>query len=524
MGTYFAEQYIKLKYTKESKEKAGLRNAQIGAIHAISSFFTIHKNKAAVVVMPTGSGKTAVLMMSPYVQESSKVLIVTPSIMVRGQIAEDFATLRTLIKATVFEENVAKPAIYELEHLYSCEIKQFIMDSDVVVATPQCALSLSENEDIRTHFDMILIDEAHHVPAKTWEQILVNMNSSKHVLFTATPFRLDRKEIKGEMIYTYPLSMAYSDGIFGEIEYLPIEKMDNKDCLIAKEAEKVFLKDRELGYEHYLMVRADSKIKAKELFDIYTSETLLKLKRIDSSMTNSSVKRCIDDLRNRKLDGIICVDMLGEGFDFPNLKIAAIHSPHKSLASTLQFIGRFARTNAENIGTAKFIAMNDEELIIENKALYTNDAIWQDIIIDLSEGKAKEEAETKEYFREFRKNKGTAVDSDEEFSLHAIRPNCHAKIYSAEEFDIIGTFPEVCKVSDSTYINTNDSTIVGIGKEFIPPRWVNGDKITDTINNLYIVHYQESCKLLFIYSQIKSEAMYELIAEAFCKKYRKIPQ
>ena len=49
--------------------------------------------------------------------------------------------------------------------------------------------------------------------------------------------------------------------------------------------------------------------------------------------------------------------MLGEGFDFPNLKIAAIHSPHKSLVSTLQFIGRFARTNAENIGTAKFIAM-----------------------------------------------------------------------------------------------------------------------------------------------------------------------
>lgn len=44
---------------------------------------------------------------------------------------------------------------------------------------------------------------------------------------------------------------------------------------------------------------------------------------------------------------MICVDMLGEGFDFPNLKIAAIHEPHKSLASTLQFIGRFARTNAE---------------------------------------------------------------------------------------------------------------------------------------------------------------------------------
>lgn len=35
---------------------------------------------------------------------------------------------------------------------------------------------------------------------------------------------------------------------------------------------------------------------------------------------------------------------MGEGFDFPFLKIAAIHAPHQSLAVTLQFIGRFART------------------------------------------------------------------------------------------------------------------------------------------------------------------------------------
>jgi len=75
----------------------------------------------------------------------------------------------------------------------------------------------------------------------------------------------------------------------------------------------------------------------------------------------------------------------GKGFDFPNLKIAAIHAPHKSLASTFQFIGRFARTNAKDIGTAKFIALNDEELEIENNRLYVSDAIWQDMIINMSE-------------------------------------------------------------------------------------------------------------------------------------------
>ena len=160
-------------------------------------------------------------------------------------------------------------------------------------------------------------------------------------------------------------------------------------------------------------------------------------------MSNRSITKCIDELRNKSLDGVICVDMLGEGFDFPNLKIAAIHSPHKSLATTLQFIGRFARTNGDNIGTAKFIAMNDDELLIENEALYTNDAIWQEIIIDLSENRTREEEQTKEYFKTFRKTEKMSSDGSTDISLHSVRPNCHAKILKVAEFDINASFPEM---------------------------------------------------------------------------------
>jgi superfamily II DNA or RNA helicase len=71
--------------------------------------------------------------------------------------------------------------------------------------------------------------------------------------------------------------------------------------------------------------------------------------------------------------------MLGEGFDFPNLKIAALHAPHRSLAVTLQFIGRFARTNAERIGAAKFVAVRSDRIEIEAKKLYKAGAVWQDL-------------------------------------------------------------------------------------------------------------------------------------------------
>ena len=315
--------------------------------------------------MPTGAGKTAVLMMTPYLLGKNKVLVVTPSVMVRSQITEDFQELSTLCNANVFKPSMKKPIVYEMFHKFSEEMLPDLENTDVIIATPQCALSLSETEWAKKKITLVEVDEAHHTPAKTWQQILINIDKAAHVLFTATPFRLDRKEIKGEIVYDYPLSLAYKDGIFGEIQYVAVPDGNDKDLRIAKKAEEVLLTDREEGLEHFLMVRTDSKDNAKALERLYQENTSLTLRRIDSSMSNTRVKLYIQELKDHKLDGIICVDMFGEGFDFPNLKIAAVHAPHKSLASTLQFVGRFARTNAANIGKAKFIAAENEDLEIE---------------------------------------------------------------------------------------------------------------------------------------------------------------
>lgn len=348
---YFSDNYNFIKYPIGNETIPGLRNAQIGAIHAIASYFTIEKKNPGIVVMPTGSGKTAVLMMSPYILRSKKVLVVTPSRMVREQIFEDFSNLNTLIKAEVVPKKMAKPVVIELQHLYDSSYEQTCLEADVIVATPQGANSILENKTVE--FDLVLIDEAHHSPARTWQQILISTIGARQILFTATPFRMDRKEIKGNLIFKYSLALAYQDEIFGEITYIPIDKdLENKDVLIARKAEEIFLADKAQGYKHCIMVRTDTKDKAKQLEKLYSSETSLRLRRIDSSMSNAIAKQFIRKLKKGEIDGIICVDMLGEGFDFPNLKIAAIHVAHRSLANTLQFIGRFARTNAINVGAA----------------------------------------------------------------------------------------------------------------------------------------------------------------------------
>ncbi len=62
---------------------------------------------------------------------------------------------------------------------------------------------------------------------------------------------------------------------------------------------------------------------------------------VHSNLPANEQTNAIDKLRSRQSRVIVCVDMLGEGFDLPQLKIAALHDIHKSLAVTIQFIGRF---------------------------------------------------------------------------------------------------------------------------------------------------------------------------------------
>lgn len=518
--SYFSDLYTEVNYPIASEHSAGLRNAQIGAIHAIASHSTLEPLDAAVIVMPTGSGKTTVLMLAPYVLQKSKVLIVTPSAMVRGQIVADYKDLKTLKEIGVFGNEILPPKVYESEHLYNGEQVANISAADVVVASHQVAASISEENEIKTLFDYVIIDEAHHVPAPTWQKIIDNMKHAASLLVTATPFRLDKKEIQGTHIYNYPLSKAYRDGIFGSISFIPIDEAPEKDRLIAIEAERVFLNDRADGYEHYLMVRTDTKEKAKGLEKLYKEITSLHLKRIDSSMTYGTIQRTIKALREKNLDGIICVDILGEGFDFPNLKIAAVHEPQKSLASTLQFIGRFARTNAEKIGSAKFIAMNDEALRIENRRLYTSDAVWQDMIIELSEKKINSDLENSEAIKRFsRPENGRST-----ISLHNIRLNCHARVYRATGFDIAGSFPEELSVGSNVYTSSDTNTIIGIAEIHDSPLWLEGNQLLNTEVNLYIVHYQTETGLLFIYSQQKTEIVYEAVADSFSKSHIKIPR
>jgi hypothetical protein len=486
------------------------------------------KHDPAIVVMPTGAGKTAVLMLCPFLEDSKRVLVVTPSRLLRDQIAQGFASLDVLRRISVVPADVSSPKVHQVQHRLDASGWEELNEYDVVVTTPNTISPVLEGVSAapKDLFDLLLIDEAHHSPATTWKAVLDAFPYAKRALFTATPFRRDRKHIFGSLIFNYALSEARKDRVFGDISFVPVNPAGNvdPDIAIAVAAEAAVREDRARGLNHSLLVRADNIARGKQLLEKYKSGTNLKVDLVHSGHSAKFLQNAIGQLKAKELDGIICVNMLGEGFDFPNLKIAALHSPHRSLGVTLQFIGRFARTGDETIGAARFFAIPGE-IEGETARLFKEDAVWQDLIVNLAESRVTTEDNTRIQLATF----SPPVVTDEELqdlSLYALRPPRHVKVYQVPdtiEIDI-STSIELPTPFEIVFTQPSEelAAAVIITKEQQKPSWSDQLQLGRTEYDLFIVYYDQSSQLLFINASRRSDSLYRAIAAGYIGKVPKI--
>lgn len=516
---YFHDHYLSLQFPRENAGNPGFRDPQRGALFALGSHFTRYDDPA-VVAMPTGSGKTAVLMAVPFLLQARRVLVITPSRLVRGQIARRFATLHILREIGAIGDGVPDPTCFEvINRLQTDEAWEELRQQDVVIATPASVSPghvevVPPPEDL---FDLLLVDEAHHSPARTWNHLLEAFPAARRALFTATPFRSDRREIKGRFVYTYSTKQAFSDGVFGQVVYHAVRSGDGEapDVAVARDAETVLAADREAGLAHRLIVRTDTKVRAEALRRVYEDATNLRLQLIHSGHSSRHVRSVIRKLEAGDLDGLICVDMLGEGFDFPHLKVAAIHAPHKSLAVTLQFIGRFARTNAPDIGRATFLAVPDD-IMIEARRLYEEGAVWEDIVLELGDDRIDHEIDVREQLETFQVVHQDAEEVSD-LSLYSLTPAQHVKIYRTRgEVDISETWHRLGTLAVIHHdVSDELSAAVLVTREVKQPRWSDATQFARIEYDLFVIVYCAEESLLFVCASRRSVATYEEIADRY---------
>jgi superfamily II DNA or RNA helicase len=515
--SYFQQHYHLFRYPLTSEDGAGFRPAQLGAIHAVAGHFA-QRNDPSIVTMPTGSGKTGVMIACTFVLRATRVLIVTPSRLVREQIAEEVAALSLLRRLGALPDDIERPSVCNVGEMITTSLRwRELAAHDVVVGTVQSISPALEAvaDPEPDQFDLVLVDEAHHSSARTWQALLDCFPRARRVLFTATPFRRDGREIRGRFVFTYDLKQAHHDGVFGRIRYHPVEERGDqlrRDIAVAKATEAQLHADRDAGLDHLVMVRTDRKTRADELAEIYGEHTGLRLVPLNSGHSLRHAKSVIKKLRSDELDGIITVNMFGEGFDLPRLKIAAVHVPHKSLAATLQFIGRFARTSGEHLGTATFLAVPDD-IEIERQRLFTVGAGWQDVVENLSADQIEKEVKTRDVLESFDSVDQPAPDLSD-LSLYALEPYHHVKIYRADgDVDLNATidFPDDMVIAYRA-VSPAQHTAVWITRERSSVRWCNTGRIVDVQHDLFVVHYDETSNLLFICASLRADGLYEDLA------------
>lgn len=369
-----------------------LRDPQIQAYYKVYDYFTIkNKHTHAIVVLPTGVGKTGLMGLLPFHICKSRALIITPQLTIKDTVIDSLDPDNPesfWYKRKIFRSPQETPVLVE----YNSGIHQEILDAANIVVLNihklQSRLSSSPLNFLpEDYFDMIIIDEAHHSTADTWVETVNHFKTAKVVKLTGTPIRTDGVELAGELVFKYKLSQAMAKGYVKSLrnfEYVPeellltIDKDEtkqytveellslglrdedwirrsvaySKECSesVVKESIKLLEEKRKGNSKvpHKIIAVACSIDHAEQIKELYVASGY-RAEVIHSKQQSERQAEIKVDIENHRLDVIINVAMLGEGYDHPYLSIAAIFRPFRNELPYEQFIGRVLRAIPQNV-------------------------------------------------------------------------------------------------------------------------------------------------------------------------------
>jgi excisionase family DNA binding protein len=404
-----------------------LRDPQREGYLRISEFLRAGKNKA-ILQIPVGCGKTGLAALLPLGLAKGRALVIAPNLTIKNGLydAMDITNRQKCFwrKAGVLgqDQMAAGPLACTLDSgNISVATKSHIVITNVQQLSTNIDKWLMQFSD--DFFDMIIVDEAHHSTAESWQKVIEHFPNAQVILMTATPFRSDRQEIDGELVFRYPFRSATLKGYIkrlkasyvapSEIELgfadergrtysldevlkLKEEEWFSRGVALARPCNQHIVDSslekleelRQSGTQHQLIAVACSINHAREIRSLY-SERGYNAEVIHSKQTEDEQKAILTSLRNGTLDCIIQVQILGEGFDHPKLSVAAIFRPFRTLAPYIQFVGRIMRVivqndpmHPDNVGhIVTHLGMNLDERLKEFKQFENDDqAFWDKVI------------------------------------------------------------------------------------------------------------------------------------------------
>lgn len=502
----------------KGEKRPGLRIPQAGAVHAVLAHWSTEARDPATVVLPTGTGKTETMIALFASERLKRLLIVVPTDNLRTQIAEKFETWGVLVENGVLDADTPRPVVGRIAHRFqnSDDMRRFVDACNVVVTTPS-ALPKEKGAlvSLVRRFSHLFIDEAHHVAANTWSRVLDSFDEGPVVQFTATPFRGDERRLGGRLIYSFPLGLAQRLGYFQSIRYRSIVELADPDRAVATAALDQLRSDREQGLDHLIMARTNTIERAVELVLPLYEELGSEFQPValHSKLSGPERGHRLAALRSRESRVMVCVDMFGEGFDFPELKIAALHNPQRSLGAALQFIGRFARSDPKLGEATAIVARPDPGYDPRLRALFAERMQWDDVLQVLSESAVDAVRDLDEF------DAGFTGPGDDELSVSSLRPKMSTVVYATtcDEWTphVLTELFSPEDVLAGPTVNEDELVAWIVVERRAGVRWADLRSVEDLANHLHLLHWDKDRGLLYINSS-DLDSLHENLAEAAC--------
>ncbi|MBU3156920.1 DEAD/DEAH box helicase family protein [Clostridium estertheticum] len=343
-----------LEKVEDNKDEFGLviplyepRGAQIEALYELRKCREDGLDKG-LVVAATGIGKTYLAAFDSL--DFNRILFVAHREEILNQAELSFKNIRPNIKTGFFNgENKDRNKEVLFATVQTLGQKQYLCDEYFK----------------RDAFDYIIIDEFHHAAAGNYSNILEYFTPKFLLGLTATPERLDNKDVFAlcdyNIVYEVRLKGAIDKGwlvpfryygVFDETDYTKISFRNGKydeteleKALMLNKRSNLILKH----YEKYNSKRALGFCSSRRhaiYMSKYFNENGIKACAVMSGEQNEfSMDRhgAVDKLKTGELNIIFSVDMFNEGLDIPQIDMILLLRPTESPTIFLQQLGRGLR-------------------------------------------------------------------------------------------------------------------------------------------------------------------------------------
>ena len=278
---------------------------------------------------------------------------------------------KTLIGAKIFEQRAVKTLIIVNKNMLLDQwISRFVdyfgykksdigflgksqnrLNGNIDIATMQ---SLNNIPELVENYTQVIVDECHHIPALTFEQIVKNFKGKYILGLSATPNRKDELDPilyqqLGNISYEYKKPKTHTNRLL----VIKTEFTSSADNYAAIINELVSNEDRNRQIVKTIKENIDRKILllSDRIEHLNLLENILKEENIDFVSVHGSQnkKEQVENMQKVKTSSLILAtsSFFGEGIDFPHLNTIIFATPISFYGRLIQYLGRIGRGNQE---------------------------------------------------------------------------------------------------------------------------------------------------------------------------------